>query len=320
MPLLTGLQKHPATEVDYVIDELNRRGIPFFRFNLDAYPTHMDLVMCIGDDESVTGQLAQRNKYVSLESISAAWFYSPMPIEPDQGLAPGSHEVAVREAVAALDGLWQASGFRWVNPPLIASRAANRVWQMHRAQELGFRILDTLTTNDVREARYFIQSYQDVIIKDLATPYVVTDSHVYTSYTRRISNLTPDQLEAVALAPCLFQECISKRHEVRAYVIGDHVLATGIAPQSDDVGEDYRRRRYQVQVWPYPLPSDDAERCLTLAKELGLQYAGIDLIVTPADEIVFLELGPYSSWVWVEELGGLPLTPTFTDLLEQLSQ
>jgi hypothetical protein len=320
MLLLTGLRQHPASEVDYVIDELNRRGIPFFRFNLDDYPTHTDLSMCLGSSSTVIGQVAQRSKCVSLEAITAAWFYSPVPVEPDSQMAPESRGMAVREAVAALNGLWQAAGVRWVNPPLNAGRAANRVWQMHLTRVLGFHIPDTLITNDVGAAKNFLQSYQDVIIKDLATPYLVTDSHVFTSFTRHIRNITPDQLEAVALAPCLFQECIPKKHEVRAYVIGDQVLAAGIAPLDEqDVGEDYRRRRYQVRVWPYVLPSKDARRCLALTKDLGLQYAGIDLIVTPQGDVVFLELGPYSSWVWAEELGGLPLTKALTDLLEQLA-
>ena len=69
----------------------------------------------------------------------------------------------------------------------------------------------------------------------------------------------------------------------------------------------------------YSWAVEEVERCLALAQELGLQYAGIDLIVTPEGDIVFLELGPYSSWVWAEELGSLPLTKTFVNLLEQLS-
>jgi hypothetical protein len=321
MILITGLRQHPATEVDYVIDELNQRSVPFFRFNLDTYPIHTDLIMHIGGGDSATGELTQPGKRVSIEAISAAWLFSPVPVEPDQRLAPESQEIAVREARATLDGLWQVAGFKWVNPPLVAIRATNRVWQMHLARGLGFCIPDTLVTNDATEAQDFTHSYNQngVIVKDLATPYVVTSTTVYTSYTRRVSNLTPDQLTAVTLAPCLFQECIPKRHEVRAYVIGTRVLAAGIAPLDKGVGEDYRRQRYQVRVWPYSLPCHAEERCLALTKELGLKYAGIDLIVTPKGDIVFLEAGPYSSWVWAEELGGLPLTTTFTDLLEQLS-
>jgi hypothetical protein len=61
---------------------------------------------------------------------------------------------------------------------------------------------------------------------------------------------------------------------------------------------------------------------LQLVHGIGLAYAGIDLIVTPEQEVVFLELGPYSSWVWVEEQanGRLLLTATLTDFLVQRSQ
>jgi hypothetical protein len=319
MILVTGLRQHPVAEADYVIDELNRRGLHFFRFNLDEYPVATDLAMYIGCSAADIGQFAQRGKSVPLEAISAAWFYSPVPVDLDNQLAEESQEISRKEAAAALDGLWQASGWGWVNPPLVASRAANRLLQMHKAKELGFNIPASLISNDPKEAQDFMQSTPDVILKDLDTPYTVVRSQVYTSFTKRIAELTSDQLEAVALGPCLFQERIPKAHEIRVYVVGDTVIAVGIAPLSDDVGEDYRRQRYQIEVWPYSLPSKVKERCLALVSALGLQYAGIDLLLTPQGEIVFLELGPYSSWVWAEELGGLPLTKTFTDLLEQLA-
>ncbi len=223
--------------------------------------------------------------------------------------------------MAALAGLWHKRNCSWVNPPHGASRAANRLWQLRLAQSVGLRIPDTVVTNDPDEAQRFIAEHRaGVILKDLDTPFAVIRSRPLVSFTRTINALDHDRLQAVALAPCLFQERIPKHHEVRAYVIGDRILAAGVASAEDDrTLEDYRRRRYQVKIWPYTLSSDVVERCQELVAATGLKYAGIDLIVTPDGDTVFLELGPYSSWVWVQEQGGIPLTSAFTDLLTTLT-
>ena len=48
------------------------------------------------------------------------------------------------------------------------------------------------------------------------------------------------------------------------------------------------------------LPSDVRERCLDLMHELGLVFGCIDLIVTPENEYVFLEVNEMGQFLWVE--------------------
>lgn len=46
-----------------------------------------------------------------------------------------------------------------------------------------------------------------------------------------------------------------------------------------------------------------------------INFAAFDLVVTPKDEIVFLEMNPSGQFVWIEELTGMPITDTLIDFL-----
>jgi len=52
-----------------------------------------------------------------------------------------------------------------------------------------------------------------------------------------------------------------------------------------------------------------------VVEALGLCFGAIDLIVTPDDDHVFLEVNPNGQWLWIEELTGLPISHAIADLL-----
>jgi hypothetical protein len=46
-----------------------------------------------------------------------------------------------------------------------------------------------------------------------------------------------------------------------------------------------------------------------------LNFASIDMIVTPEGQFVFLDLNPNGQWLWLEQEIGLPLVASMADLL-----
>ena len=40
-------------------------------------------------------------------------------------------------------------------------------------------------------------------------------------------------------------------------------------------------------------------------KQMDLKFSAIDLVSTPADEFVFLEVNPSGRWEWIQELTGM---------------
>lgn len=319
--MITIIAQRQAIEVDLVIDELRQRGHSYFRFNADEYGADADLTIFM-DKDRFEGEMSQRDKLYSSQVHSAAWLYVPPVPSIDTTLAVEARGLARQEVMGVLDGFWQLMDVTWVNPPHIAKRAENRLWQLRLAQSVGLQIPDTLVTNDWEDARHFVATCSDgAIIKDLATPYAVLGSRAYVSYTRVIDVSAFDGVAETMVAPCLLQERVPKKHEMRVYVIGGKLFAAGIAlPASSGSRDDYRHQRYKLNVWPCVLPLKVVERCLAVVELAGLQYAGMDLIMTPEGDVVFLELGPYSSWAWVEKQGNIPITSEFTTHLIAISE
>jgi glutathione synthase/RimK-type ligase-like ATP-grasp enzyme len=48
---------------------------------------------------------------------------------------------------------------------------------------------------------------------------------------------------------------------------------------------------------------------------LGLNYGGIDVIVTPDDDYVFLEVNPGGEFHWLDHTTGLPIAKALADVL-----
>lgn len=49
--------------------------------------------------------------------------------------------------------------------------------------------------------------------------------------------------------------------------------------------------------------------------ELGLSFGTIDLVLTPEDGYIFLEINSAGQWVWIEEMLRLPISRTIAEWL-----
>jgi len=99
---------------------------------------------------------------------------------------------------------------------------------------------------------------------------------------------------------------------VRVHVVGDRAFASRIVAQSSDYRYD---KEAEVEDWDLPEPW--TERCLQLARKLGLWLAGIDLRFTPEGEVVCFEANPSPAFTWYEARTGQPITSALCDLLQE---
>jgi glutathione synthase/RimK-type ligase-like ATP-grasp enzyme len=65
----------------------------------------------------------------------------------------------------------------------------------------------------------------------------------------------------------------------------------------------------------HQLPEKVAQQCVDLVARSRLVYATIDLILTPDDRYVFLELNSAGEYGWIESLTGLPISEAIADYL-----
>ena len=62
-----------------------------------------------------------------------------------------------------------------------------------------------------------------------------------------------------------------------------------------------------AQLEPFSLPEQVEASLLRLMDRFGINFASLDMILTPEGEFVFLELNPNGAWLWLEFELGLPL-------------
>lgn len=226
-------------------------------------------------------------------------------------------EIERKLFVASWDSVkeWMEAQFqsaRWVNRPTANLKSKNVLNQLQLATSLSFQVPDTLFTNNASELRAFAKS-DVVVIKQGNLGVHLEKKRILTSIVD-VASLKENALKG---CPCLFQRYVQKQFELRVHVIGDTVLACRIDSQeSDKTRVDWRD--YDLENTPhrpYELETDISKRCIRLVKQLGLEFGVIDLIVTPKNDLIFLECNAQGHWAWIEELTGLPITKTLCEHL-----
>lgn len=242
------------------------------------------------------------------------------PIAPHDIKDKRIKDYIVQESQAFLDSLPQMISGLWVSKPAIIKQADSKSYQLVTATKLGFQTPETLITNSPEEAEQFVKDIGDyVTIKTLHSPGILTENQERISlFTRRLSkNKVLPFIKRVKNCPVILQPYIEKLFELRITVVGDKVFPCAISSQnSRRTLEDWRRYDLlNTPHKPYTLPPDLEQKCIALVKTLELMFGCIDMIVTPDNEYVFLEINPNGQWLWIEQLTGLPIAKTLAKLL-----
>ena len=164
---------------------------------------------------------------------------------------------------------------------------------------------------------FYEGSKKDVIYKPLRKGRLIRDEKQSFIFTNIVKNGTPADFENVQYAPCLFQKYIHKKMELRVTVIGERVFTVSIDSQKvPGAIHDWRRAQDNLIYKIFKLPGELECKCKELVKKLGLEFGAIDLIVTPNDEFVFVEINPNGQWAWIQQLiPDIPMRETLADLL-----
>lgn len=297
---------------DFVVLELERRGVPFVRLNSEDLPQAMVRFTPAGGWEIILG-----DQTVALRDVTAGYYRRPgTPEVPETVGDEATRDYIVNEWSAVLRSLWNALEGRWLNSPFAILRAEDKPRQLSEALKIGFAIPETLVTNAFESAHAFV-AVGGAIGKPLRHALVERGPTGEVLFTSRLAALETDDRAAVAAAPVIYQREIAKACDLRVTVIGDRLFATAIHSQSDQETEvDWRRgSRVDLPHEVVELPADVAARCLALTHALDLRYGAIDLIRDSAGKYWFLEINPNGQWAWIERRTGAPLSAAIVDTL-----
>lgn len=306
--------------VDVVIQCLKTKDADFIRFNTEDFPQRCSFSWQT-TDSVIDGQLSLPGGHkILLSQISSCWYRRPSPpIASKDLITPQTKEFAEDELTTLLKGLWTyLSGCFWISYPPKIHQAESKIYNLKLATEIGFFIPRTLVTNDPQEAKDFFYACQGKVInKVLGKGQVEYLRDYYFVYTHKVLPEDLDRIGSVKYVPTLFQEYIPKSVEIRVTVVGDKAFSCEIHSQaSPKTVDDWRHYDLdKVKHIAHQLPESIKSLCLKMAKELDLNFATLDLILTPDNNYVFLELNPNGQWLWIEQLTGLPISSAISNLL-----
>lgn len=254
----------------------------------------------------LSGYVHSRGRTVDLDAITAVYV---RPVEPDllpelAGRQSDTPDVVrarrVHDALVALTEVATAAA-DWRIANRLSAMASNmsKPYQAQAVLRHGFATPETLISDDPEEVAEFAGRHGELIYK--------STSGIRSVVTRFDPVADRDRLSRLRWCPVQFQERL-RGSDVRVHVVGDEVHAALV--HSDAV--DYRYARRQVgadaRLTAHRLPDDVAARCVALADDLDLPFAGVDLKLLPDGRVYCFEVNPSPGFPWYETEAGLPIS------------
>jgi glutathione synthase/RimK-type ligase-like ATP-grasp enzyme len=307
---------------DAVIEELHRRDVPVFRFHPEEFPDACSISMEIQDGH-IDGEICNAHHRVAFHDICAAWFRrsrnlfaAPQNLNVLHGDLDNFVKVQSTTTLAALFGSLQTL---WVGQPSRLRHADIKPLQLAEASRAGLKIPATLLSNDPTRAAAFVDALGDT--ECAIKPLIATRANDGEADRLPLTTTLPrgHSLDSVALAPTILQPYVEKAYELRCVVIGERIFSAKLNSQVNEVTrKDWRAGNIdegELEHEVFELPGHVEAALRRLMRSFGINFASIDMIVTPDDEFVFLDLNPNGQWLWLEIELGLPLVASMADLL-----
>lgn len=166
----------------------------------------------------------------------------------------------------------------------------SKPYQTQLIQSYGFLIPETLITTDPALVREFRERHGRVIFKSISG---------VRSIVRTLEDDDVKRLNLIRLCPTQFQAFVAGTN-LRVHTVGGHVFATAISTDATDYRYAHRQTGDAADLRAVELSDRLAEKCLALARGLGLDFAGIDLKVTPDDRVYCFEVNPSPAFSYYE--------------------
>ena len=298
MILLWGLRGDPP--LDDVAEELRRTRQPHVWIDQRAVlATHVEL-----DASGCSGWVDTPGASFALEHITALYIRGydaqQLAVVREGGEAASAH---VREVDAALWCFADVAPIAVLNRPSAMVSNNSKAFQAQLIRD-HFLVPETLVTTDPDAALGFWQRHHAVIYKSVSGQ---------RSIVTRLSTTDIERLDDMRWCPTQLQEHVQGR-DYRVHVVDRRVFATEVLSSADD----YRYASQQgaeCELRAFELPSDVAERSVSLAHALNLPLAGIDLRRTPDDSWYCFEVNPSPCFSYYERHTGQRMTSAVAALL-----
>lgn len=255
----------------------------------------------------INSKLDIGNHSILCNKVKSVWNSTALNVKIDKDLFKNAQQFVRSEWTEGIRSIWNTINGKWVNHPSSIYESSNRLKQLQIADKIGFQTPKTLVTNNPNVMlEFFNDCDEEIIAKTLHSSQGLPKNKMI--FTTKIKKEDLQHANDLRNAPCMFQEYIQKKTEFRVTIVGNTIRAAEIYSQMSNKTKHDWRQYDDFEKTPYKeatLPSDISKKLLKLMKLMKLEFGAADLIRTPDDEYVFLEINPNGRWWWIQELTGM---------------
>ena len=289
--ILAGLYDFSA---DLVTVRLEAERVPYLRLNREQLTDYRIPLDPIAPTLVVRGP----NGTCTLgHELRAIWFRQPVFLRntPATPLAPAA-QLERSQWSAFLRSLSVFREAAWMNSPAATYLAESKPYQLSVAHRCGFKIPQTLVSNDSAcLQRTFLDS---LVIKSLDTVLLRDGDDCLFTYTT-IRSASQFRDATVRAVPLLAQQELQNKTDLRITIIGDRAFPVRILSHRRGIAGDWRKLpKTDLEYEDARLSTRVVQCCHRLVETLGLNFGAIDLLETP-NGIYFLEVNPTGEWGWL---------------------
>lgn len=303
--------------VDFVVTELQRRNHALIRLNAEDLPNGRATILL----PELKILVSKQNKTYDLtKDVHVIWNRRPgKPFDdvPDEERPSAAVQRFVNDQwYTWLESLQLLPAVTWINHPQVNDAMENKARQLLLASRVGFRIPETLISNDPDVITSRLKKAGDrMITKALYSPLIEEPEQDFFIFTTELKEIHETDIDAIKISPCIFQKALLPKVDYRVTVIGDFVLAARVEPEDgSQVPVDWRTKKDGLRFAPCEVPTAVENLCRSYLKAAGLLFGAIDLVEYEG-EFVFLEINPNGEWGWLQKPTGLPIAERLCDLM-----
>ncbi|MFD5435996.1 MvdC/MvdD family ATP grasp protein [Kitasatospora sp. NPDC127067] len=302
---------------DYVLRELNARGVPFWRTDVADFPQRMTMTAELGPDGQWIGTLNGALRGVDLSELASVWWRKPTAFQFAAGMSGPEQRFAASQAKRAFAGvLGSLPGVLWVNRPE-HNADCTKPAQLTAAAGARLPVPATLVTNVPRAVREFAERCGGRIVTKVLGGIVHTENGQRGQmYTTRVPEDRWDDPRAALTAHLYQQEITDKAYEVRVTCVAGQLFPVRIDAPDGPGRLDWRTDSKNLTYTPERLPEPIRTGILDMLRRLGLVFAAVDLIVDRSGTHWLVDVNPGGQWAWIDVTRDA-VTNAIADLLQK---
>jgi glutathione synthase/RimK-type ligase-like ATP-grasp enzyme len=251
--------------------------------------------------QAVAGEIISGGRRIPLEAVRGVY---ARPLELPLRSSDRLHQLRAQTFHELFMEWLELTPATVLNRPLAMESNSSKPFQTQQIGAAGFRIPDTLVSNDPEEVRAFWRQHGRVIYKSVSG---------IRSIVKELDNVAAARFDRLRNLPTQFQAYVAGR-DVRVHVVDLETFATEVKSEA----VDYRyagRDGLEAEIEAVDLPEDVRTRCVSLSKQLCLPLSGIDLRRSMDGAWVCFEVNPMPAYTYFESGSGLPISRAIVELI-----